>query len=143
MATKKDLPKSVTDVIPWFKDYDEEKIPLFSLRFYDGPLSGVFKLKDKHYYAEAFHEDSRGIWIAYELTDQERDDLLADHKSFQDNVGTHTDYVENKLGDYVRCIGEGLKPREMWDNHYKNYVRKSKLEIGPDREIAGWFYNIF
>ena len=55
------------------------------------------------------------------------------HTLFQKKVGFHTDYGRNKREELVR-----LKPRQLQEEFYELYRRRSPLSI-DDNPVTGWF----
>lgn len=71
---------------------------LYASNWYEGPISGLVKYKEKIQLFDVAHEYKNGsrLYNIYDLTDQERDTLLEDWKDFQEMVGTHWNFKDNK-----------------------------------------------
>lgn len=122
----------------------EEIKPLWSLNYYDGPLSGIVACRGRHFYVKALYFDDRCWWAAWALTDEEWERTLARHKAFEEHVGLHTNYYEDDNGNLKRDVGT-VKPQEEWDKFYKN---PDIPEVGfggieTDREIFAVLRNPF
>lgn len=145
-----DIPPHVTHINPpWFfhkvhdGNFQEEIVPLFHSEYYDGPLSGYFKYKDKHFYAKAIYEEDRKYWASWELTEEETKTALDRHDLFCKYVGTHCSYKLNEQGDYIRNLG-AVKPREMHSMFYKNKELPTvDVKVIENRDIFGVLLNPF
>lgn len=150
-----DIPKHIVELKPpWFrqefgKKYSTEKNfeldiePFFHMDYYDGPLSGVFRYGGRYFYAKSVYGDDRCWWAVWEMTDEETEAELANHRLFEENVGGHTTYVKDEEGCYRRNLGL-VKPRETWDNYYKNKDKPSAdFEAIEKRDIFGIVENPF
>lgn len=129
-----DIPPHVLQVDPplFFREYtrkfgydieypEDNIVPLFHLGYYDGPYTGIFKCGEVHFYARALYPDEdRSFWACWELSPSDKEMVLERHKSFQENVGLHTDYVLDD-DDYwvVNHVGP-VRDKSLWDNFYKN-----------------------
>lgn len=142
-----DIPKHVTDLkIGWLvhKHFGDpnmpeenwyEVTPLFHLNYYDGPLSGVFKFRNKNFYGKAVYPDERTYWAVFELTEQEEKDIFFRHEQFRKHVGNHTTYYKNYEDEWVRVVGS-CHPQGQWEKFYKdetlpkiNYAEIESREI--------------
>lgn len=150
-----DILPHVTEIDPpWFfreyykkykvhEDDLEDIIPLYNIDYYDGPLSGMFKVHDNYFYGKAIYGEDRKWWACWELAEDELTRELAGHKLFQQYVGTHTDYYKDADDNWTRNIGT-CKPRESCDIYYnmKDKPRVDYEEI-ESREIFGVLRNPF
>lgn len=150
-----DIPPHVTNLNPpWFhqeyyKKYNSsidefiDAVPLYHLNYYDGPLSGIIKVGDHHFYVSSIYGEERKWWAAWELTEEELTKEQERHKLFQQYVGTHTDYHQDENEDWIRDVGT-CKPRESCDIYYKmqDKPRVDYKEI-ESREIFAILRNPF
>lgn len=151
-----DIPPHVTNMKPpWFShsyhakykiyaEVDFDVIPLYHLHYWDGPLSGIFRVEDNYFYAKAIYgEMERRWWAAWELVGDELTKEQERHKLFQQYVGTHTDYFQDENEDWVRGIGT-CKPRESCDIYYKMENKPTvDYKQFESREIFGILRNPF
>jgi hypothetical protein len=148
-----DIPPHITDLRPpWFPhkfhekykiscDYDDVE-PYFHLNYYDGPLSGIARCKDKYFYCQAIYDEDRHFWASWELTEEELKNVLARYEEFCKWVGDHTTYKQDEEGNWFREMG--TKSREGMDNFYKNEnLPKIDLAAIQSRDIFGILFNPF
>ena len=123
-----DIPVHVTDLkIPWFTHACSKKFktnteewevtPLFHLNYWGGPLSGMIKYCNQMFYAVSIYHEDRCFWAAFELTEEEKKNIMIRHQSFVDNVGDHTVYFKDANGEWTRKLASN-KPQGQWKNFY-------------------------
>lgn len=148
-----DFPEHFTKTAPWFstayvrkygKVVDDDIKPLFHTGYYDGPLSGIVKCHDEYFYVKAVYEEDRKYWVAWELSEEEKETALTNHKLFQTHVGYHTDYYEDDSGEFHRVVGKDLQPHSEWHKYYDN-KEKPTLDINKiiSRDIFAVLRNPF
>lgn len=102
---------------------------LWHLGFYDGMTSGVLSYYNELYYFKMieefiFNDDLSRRFVCIKLTQQEQSKLTISHLDFQNFVGNHTDYINNK-----RVSPGRLSPKENWSNFYDNFDRRESLKV--------------
>jgi hypothetical protein len=131
---------------------DEKDIrPLWHNDYYDGPISGILLYQERIHWFQIFLDlrtdeaqdliDHGGIasnhhfgrYLVLQLSEEQIREETYWHELFQQKVGTHTDYNENRQ----RVLG-ALKPRDLWDEFYEPYKTR-KPEDFSDNMIVGWF----
>jgi hypothetical protein len=148
-----DIPPHIADLSPpWFhhviskmsgRHSDNEDVkPLFHLNYYDGPLSGIVKCFDRHYYVKAVYPEDRKYWVAWELTPAQAEIELAAHALFQEHVGTHTDYAIDAEGEVSRKVG-ATRPQEEWDLFYKAKKKRIDYKAIEATDFFGVLLNPF
>lgn len=116
-------------------------VPLFVLGYWDGPLSGIIKLCDTHYYVAAIYEEDRHWWAAWEIEPEDLEIALVRNRFFQQYVGNHTNYFLNSDGEYEP--GKDVKPRDLNDGFYKLGIPQFNKSKYQAREIFAITENPF
>jgi hypothetical protein len=148
-----DVPPHITELSPpWFShvhtrvhgqhSHIDDVKPLFHLDYYDGPLSGIVKCFDRHYYVKAVYPEDRKYWVAWELTPEQAEIELANHALFQQHVGTHTDYAIDDEGEVSRKVG-ATRPQEEWDLFYKAKKKRIDYKAIEATDFFGVLLNPF
>mgnify|MGYP007046938967 CR=1 FL=1 len=121
---------------------DPEIVPKFHLAYHDGPITAVCTCRGVYFYGHAAYDSWRTYWAFWELTDEEVALLLADHALFEKHVGSHTTYVMDDHGDFVRGVCD--KPMDEWAAYYdaKDMKRVNTRAI-TERDIFGIARNPF
>jgi hypothetical protein len=109
---------------------DPESItPLYSIDWYDGPLTGVCKYVGTRYYFNWVDDVGKNwIYVLVRLTPEQWE--LEDKRDtlFQEKVGTHCNYG-----------GKGeLSPKETWNEYYKAYPPDEQVPMYLNNEVIGW-----
>ena len=115
------------------------------LDYYDGPLSGICEIDDRHHYFKFIQESVKSlddicsnvrVYGIYQLTDKEIERETYWHDEFRKWVGTHTDYNE-EVG--ARNLG-GVKPRDGMHNFYdrKDERDKDRPELTTNKLVGIW-----
>lgn len=117
---------------------DEDEIrPLWSLNYYDGPLSGIVICRGKYFYARHLYYMDRKWWAAWELTPDEWEREKANHEAFDKYVGEHTNYVQDEDENWVPNKRAEIRPREGMDAYYKG--AHPKVDYSSEVETRDMF----
>lgn len=113
---------------------------LWHCDFWDGPKSGVLRLKGEQCWfqmiAENPDEDFRGWYrrfVIVRLTPEQLAEVHYWHDLFRKHVGWNTDFVKSDPSYY-----KGLQPREQWEKFYQPYSKRAPLDLSTN-EVLCWF----
>jgi len=150
-----DIPPHITDIDPpyFFKSYYEKyKTPMqelvvkpqYHIDYYDGPLSGIFKVHDNYFYGKAVYPEDRKYWAVWELTEEELTTELARHKLFQQYVGMHIDYHLDEDENWKTDITKVNPDKDEWRKFYDDKtIPTVNYHAVESREIFGIMHNPF
>ena len=121
------VPREAANLL-WFSD------------FWDGPRSGMLEYNDERCWFEVIAEneddDLTGWYRRFVIIRLTADQLAEEdrwHALFRENVGWHTDYLEEAPGRY-----EGLCPQEQHQAFYAQYQKRVPLDLS-NNEVLAWF----
>ena len=107
---------------------------LWVTNYWDCPLEGLCCVNGiRHWFKiDNPFEDEAGPnkYYLISLTDDELKEIDKRHELFQNYVGTHWDYTDNKRGGVVR-------PESEWHKFYDIYPSRNKLRF--DKQPIGCF----
>lgn len=117
------------------KAYIKQFNILWHINYWDGPLSGIVEWRSKKYYfALAKGRDDKRIFGMYKLTTEETAEFSQQHKEFEDMVGTHTNYKNNR-----RDPDGKVKPNLRGSGYYEKYQPSdyyAKKDLGSKIEAS-------
>lgn len=92
---------------------------------FDGPLSGILEYDLNLYYFHciktSYETEGTRLYEVFEMTKCDLTKEILNHKDFQNFVGLHTDYIDNKT--YTNELrSDGM------DRYYKNKERRKALK---------------
>lgn len=138
------LPHLSDDSLPQFPHIDEKLLRvLWHCEYWDGPRSGVLIYMAKPHWFQIFGQgdegdggrwqDRYGKFLVLQLSGEQYAEEAANHRLFQEKVGTHTDYDPDG-----RPVQGELEPQDMWHEYYDEAKERPEQDFS-DNEVVGWF----
>ena len=117
---------------------------LWYCEYWDGPRSGVLLYMTEPHWFQIYGEEDSGRWqdwhgkfLIIRLTEEQYAEEAANHRLFQEKVGSHTDYASDG-----RPVQDKLKPQETWHEYYDEAKKRPELDLS-DNEVVGWFERLW